>query len=64
MLEIATTQVQDLVLTFVKTHEVFLSLQFDPVEVSMDGILSLSCVDHTTQLSVICKFAEGALEYC
>ena len=62
--EVATTQVQDLVLGFVKTHEVFLSLLLDPAEVSMDNILSLSlsCVDHTTQLGVICKLAEGALD--
>jgi len=28
----------------------------------MDGILSLRCVNCTTQLDVICKLAEGALD--
>ncbi|KAJ7414787.1 hypothetical protein BTVI_40212 [Pitangus sulphuratus] len=31
------------------------------VQVPLDGILSLRCVNHTTQLGVICKLAEGAL---
>ena len=31
------------------------------VQVPLDGILSLRHVDRTTQLGVICKLAEGAL---
>jgi len=32
------------------------------VQVPLDGILSLRCVDCTTQLGVICTLAEGALD--
>ena len=31
------------------------------VQVHLDGILSFRCVNCTTQLGVICKLAEGAL---
>ena len=32
-----------------------------PVQVPLDGLLSLQCIDCTSQLGVICKLAEGAL---
>ena len=33
-----------------------------PVQVPLDGLPSLRCIDHTTQLGVICKLAEGSLD--
>ena len=47
------TQVQDLTLGFVEPHDVHLSLLLTSVYVSLDGIPSLRCVNHTTQLGVI-----------
>ena len=32
------------------------------IQVPLDGILSLGQADYTTQLGVICKLAEGALD--
>jgi len=32
------------------------------VQVLLDGILFFRCVDRSTQLGVICKLAEGALD--
>ena len=58
---IASTQVQDLAFGFVEPHEVLLSQLLKTVKVSLNGIPSLWCVDFTTQLGVIHKFAEGAL---
>jgi len=47
------TQVQDLTLGFVEPHDVHLSLLLTSAYVSLDGIPSLRCVNHTTQLGVI-----------
>ena len=33
-----------------------------PVQVPLDGFPSFQCIDCTTQLGVICKLAEGALD--
>jgi len=33
-----------------------------PVQVPLDGLPSRQCIDFTTQLGVICKHAEGALD--
>jgi len=60
-LGVALTQVKDLVLGLVEPHEIhtcpLLKLVQDPLGV----IPSLRCVDCTTQLGVICKLDEGAL---
>lgn len=42
-------------------HEVPVDLLLEFVQVPLDGILSIRHVTHTTQLGVICKLAEGAL---
>ncbi|KAK4818354.1 hypothetical protein QYF61_011451 [Mycteria americana] len=51
ILRVTPTQVQDLALGVVEPHEV-----------PLDGIPSLQCIDHTTQLGVVCRLAEGALD--
>ncbi|KAK4830147.1 hypothetical protein QYF61_008635 [Mycteria americana] len=62
VLWIAPTQVQDLALGLAELHEVHTGPPLKPVTVTLDGIPSLQCVDHTTQLGVIGKLAEGALK--
>ena len=57
----ALTQVQDLELGHVEPHEVHTDPLLQPVQVPLDGMPSLRHVDRTTQLGVICKYAEGAL---
>ncbi|KAK4831083.1 hypothetical protein QYF61_015281 [Mycteria americana] len=59
---VALTQVQDPALGLVEPHEVHISPLLELVQVPLDGILSLRCVNCTTQLGVICKLAEGALK--
>ena len=49
------TQMQDFALGFTEPHEVHMGLLLEPVWVFLNGISSLECVDHTTQLDVICK---------
>ena len=61
MLGIAPTHVQDLALGLVELHEVRTGPPLKPVKVPLDGIPSLQRVDRTTQLGVIGKLAEGAL---
>ncbi|KAF4804270.1 hypothetical protein TURU_009302 [Turdus rufiventris] len=58
---IALTQVQDLVLSPVEPHEIAMGPLLELVQVPLDGIPSFMSVNSTTQLGVICKFAEGAL---
>ncbi|KAK4824261.1 hypothetical protein QYF61_012527 [Mycteria americana] len=61
VLEIAPTRVQDLALGLVELHEVCMGPLLKPVKVPLDGTPSLQHVDCTTQLGVISKLAEGAL---
>jgi len=61
LLGIAPTQVQDLALCLVELREVRTGPLLVPVQVPLDGTPSLQCVDHTTQLGVVGKLAEGAL---
>ncbi|KAK4811014.1 hypothetical protein QYF61_015718 [Mycteria americana] len=61
VLEIAPTHVQDLALGLVELHEVPMGPPLKPVKVPLDGIPSLRCTNRTTQLGVICRLAEGAL---
>ncbi|KAK4817045.1 hypothetical protein QYF61_026353 [Mycteria americana] len=60
--EVALTQVQDLVLGLVEPHEVHMGPLLQLVQVPLDDILSFWRVNCTTQLGVICKLAEGALD--
>lgn len=50
---------QQLALGCVELHEVCKGLLLKPVKVLLDGNPSLQRVDHTTQLGVIGKLAEG-----
>lgn len=63
-LEIFPTQVQDLEYGLVKCDELHRDPLLELLRVVLDSIPSLSHVNHTTQLGVICKFAEGALGPC
>ncbi|KAK4823197.1 hypothetical protein QYF61_027206 [Mycteria americana] len=58
ILGVAPTQVQDPALGLVEPHEVHTGPLLELVQVPLDGILSLRCANRTTQLGVICKFAE------
>jgi len=40
-----------------------MSLPLKPVKVPLDGILSLQRVDHTIQLGIVYKRADGALNH-
>ena len=62
ILGVALTQVQDLALGLVEPHEVHMGPLFRLVQVPLDGIPSLGHVNRTTQLGVIHKLAEGALD--
>jgi len=59
---VVLTQVQDLALGLVEPHEVHTGPLLKLVQVPLDGIPSFWCVNCTTQLGVICKLAEGALD--
>ena len=61
VLGIALIYVPDLALGLVELHEVCMGPPLKPVKVSLDGIPSLQHVDRTTQLGVVGKLAEGAL---
>jgi len=61
ILGIAPTQVQDPALGLVEPHEVYLSPLLKPVQVPLDGIPSLQHINCATQLGVIHKLVEGAL---
>ncbi|KAK4808881.1 hypothetical protein QYF61_007996 [Mycteria americana] len=61
VLGIAPTQVQNFALGLVELHEVRTGPPLKPVQVPLDGIPSLQRVDCTTQLGVVGKLAEGAL---
>ena len=61
VLGIALTHVQDLVLVCVELHEVCTVPPLKPVKVPLDGIPSLLHVDRSTQLGVVSKLAEVAL---
>ncbi|KAK4827472.1 hypothetical protein QYF61_018708 [Mycteria americana] len=61
LLGIASTHVKDLALGLVELHEVRTGPPLKPVKVPLDGIPSLRRVNRTTQLGVVRKFAEGAL---
>ncbi|KAK4829842.1 hypothetical protein QYF61_006852 [Mycteria americana] len=58
---VAPTQVQEPALGLVKPHEVHTRPLLQLVQVPLDGLPSLRYVNCTTQLGVICKLAEGAL---
>ncbi|PKU34140.1 hypothetical protein llap_15555 [Limosa lapponica baueri] len=62
ILGVALTQMQDPALGIVEPHEVHMGPLLKPVQVPLDAIRSLRCVNHSTQLGVICKLAEDVLD--
>ncbi|KAK4818982.1 LOW QUALITY PROTEIN: hypothetical protein QYF61_022649 [Mycteria americana] len=54
-------QVQDLALLLVEVHEVPVSPFLQPVEVPLDGSMTLWCISHSSQFGVIRQLAEGTL---
>jgi len=55
-------QMRDLALVLIEPHELHTGSFLKLVQVPLDGIPSLRHVDRTTQLGVICKLTEGALD--
>jgi len=53
---------QDLAIHLVEPHDVHIGPFLKLVQGPLDGIPSFWCVNCTTQLGVICKLAEGALD--
>jgi len=62
ILGVASAHVQDLSLGLVEPREVHAGSLLELLQVPPDGILSFWHVDRTTQLGVICKLAEDALD--
>ncbi|KAK4826357.1 hypothetical protein QYF61_007951 [Mycteria americana] len=62
ILGVAHTQVQDPVVVLAEPHEVHMGPLLQLVQVPLDDFLSFWHVNRTTQLGVICKCAEGALD--
>ncbi|PKU42935.1 hypothetical protein llap_6755 [Limosa lapponica baueri] len=61
ILRVALTHFQDLAFGLVVPHAVCTGPLLQLVQVPLDAILSLGYVNCTTQLGIICKLAEGAL---
>jgi len=53
---------QDVALGLVEPHEVHTGTPLQLVQVPLDGIPSFWYVNYTSQLGVICKLAESALD--
>lgn len=62
MLDVDLMCIPDLALDLVEPREAPMDPLLKPVEVSLDGIPSLRHVNHTTQLVVASKFAEGKFD--
>jgi len=58
---LAPTHMQDLALGLGQPREVHTGPILQLVQVSLDGIPPFRCANCTTQLGVVCKLAEGAL---
>ncbi|PKU40305.1 hypothetical protein llap_9394 [Limosa lapponica baueri] len=58
---VGVTQVQDPTLGLVNPHTIGLSPSIQPVQIPVGSLLTLKQVDTPTQLGVICKLTEGAL---
>lgn len=50
-------QMQDLVFPFVKRDDIALVPFLQPVEAPLNGGITISCVDHSSRFSVICRLA-------
>ncbi|KAK4818609.1 hypothetical protein QYF61_016580 [Mycteria americana] len=58
---VAVAQVQDLALGLVKPHTIDLGPSIQPVQVPLQSLRTLQQINTPTQLGVICKLTEGAL---
>ncbi|GAB0208382.1 hypothetical protein GRJ2_003303900 [Grus japonensis] len=58
---VVVTQVQDLALSLVEPHTVGLGPSIQPVQIPLQSLPTLKQIDTPTQLGVICKLTEGAL---
>ncbi|KAK4817635.1 hypothetical protein QYF61_021781 [Mycteria americana] len=59
---VVVTQVQDLALGFVEPHTIDLSPLIQPVQVPLQSLPTPKQINTPTQLGVICKLTEGALD--
>ncbi|KAK4816158.1 hypothetical protein QYF61_011540 [Mycteria americana] len=59
---VVVTQVQDLALGLVKPHTIDLSPSIQPVQVPLQSLPALKQINTPTQLGVVCKLSEGALD--
>ncbi|KAK4817898.1 hypothetical protein QYF61_002282 [Mycteria americana] len=59
---VAVAQVQDLALSLVKPHTIDLGPSIQPVQVPLQSLPTLQQINTPTQLGVICKLTEGALD--
>ncbi|KAK4830676.1 hypothetical protein QYF61_012776 [Mycteria americana] len=59
---VAVAQVQDLALGLVKPHTIDLGPSIQPVQVPLQSLPTLQQINIPTQLGVICKLTEGALD--
>ncbi|KAK4831631.1 hypothetical protein QYF61_018571 [Mycteria americana] len=59
---VAVAQVQDLALGLVKPHTIDLGPSIQPVQVPLQSLPPLKQINTPTQLGVVCKLAEGALD--
>ncbi|KAK4828566.1 hypothetical protein QYF61_027656 [Mycteria americana] len=59
---VAVAQVQDLALGLVKPHTIHPSPSIQPVQVPLQSLPTLQQINTPTQLGVICKLTEGALD--
>ncbi|KAK4829196.1 hypothetical protein QYF61_002461 [Mycteria americana] len=59
---VAVAQVQDPALGLVKPHTIDLSPSIQPVQVPLQSLPTLQQINTPTQLGVICKLTEGALD--
>ncbi|KAJ7418070.1 hypothetical protein BTVI_30587 [Pitangus sulphuratus] len=57
------SRLRELILPLYSALEVPKDPLLELVQVSLDGIPSFRCVNHTTQLGVTCKFADSTLSY-
>ena len=62
ILGVAPTLVQDLAIGLIELHVFHMGPHLKLFQVSLDGTPSIKCVEHATQLGVVCIHGEGALD--
>ena len=61
LLPLACPHAWDLVFLFVELYEALVSPFLQPLEIPLIVIMPTWCISHSSQFSIICKLAEGAL---